>query len=70
MATYCKIVLKNYFPGETSVGIRREQDQRMQESTFPSRKPSRSSSMRPTSDVVESKADSWEKAQLRKINKR
>ncbi|KAF2311243.1 hypothetical protein GH714_021141 [Hevea brasiliensis] len=60
-----------------------EQDHRVQGTFMPARKPSRLASTKPMastdqrrkgtstrSEVVESKIDSWEKAQLRKINKR
>lgn len=61
--------------GETSARKPAEEDRRRQENAFPTRKPSRSSSVRPMnrqpfSQVVETKADSWEKDQLRKINRR
>eukprot|EP00258_Populus_trichocarpa_P026189 XP_024442208.1 uncharacterized protein LOC7453854 isoform X2 [Populus trichocarpa] len=61
--------------GETSARKPTEEDRRQQENAFPARKPSRSSSVRPMnrqplSQVVETKADSWEKDQLRKINRR
>ncbi|XP_011013144.1 PREDICTED: remorin [Populus euphratica] len=61
--------------GETSARKPTEEDRRQQENAFPTRKPSRSSSARPMnrqplSQVVETKADSWEKDQLRKINRR
>ncbi|XP_015571992.1 remorin 1.4 isoform X2 [Ricinus communis] len=70
--------------GEASIRKPAQEDKRVQESAAtPSRKPSRSASIRPVvsvdqrqrststrRDAVEDKIDSWEKAQLRKINKR
>ncbi|XP_050224638.1 remorin 1.4 isoform X2 [Mercurialis annua] len=71
--------------GETSTRKPAERDQRLPENSavMSSRKPSRSASMRPMismdqrqrsnstrRSVAEDKVDTWEKAQLRKINKR
>ncbi|KAJ6293719.1 hypothetical protein OIU76_021892 [Salix suchowensis] len=71
--------------GETSARKPTEEYRKQRENAFPSRKPSRSSSVRPVnkqpsdtklmrnstlSQVVETRADSWEKDQLRKINGR
>ncbi|KAJ9140517.1 hypothetical protein P3X46_031156 [Hevea brasiliensis] len=69
--------------GESSIRNPAEQDHRVQGTFMPARKPSRLASTKPMastdqrrkgtstrSEVVESKIDSWEKAQLRKINKR
>lgn len=63
-----------------------EQDQRTLESVFPSRYPNRTTSTRPSTpadrnqnrkgnsrghgNVMESKADAWEKAQMKKIQNR
>ena len=48
-----------------------ERDYRRQESTLPTSKPVRPSSARPmTMEVVETKADAWEKAEMEKVNKR
>ena len=62
-----------------------ELDYRRQESTLPASKPGRSSSDRPMTmevgdrrwkgyysqrNVVETKADAWEKAEMEKVNKR
>ncbi|XP_022738000.1 remorin 4.1-like [Durio zibethinus] len=71
--------------GETSSRKSMEQDYRRQESTLPTTKPRRSSAARPMTkeaedqrmkgtysplNVLETKADAWEKAQLEKVNKR
>ncbi|KAJ4831251.1 hypothetical protein Tsubulata_014567 [Turnera subulata] len=69
--------------GETSTARQKQQDQRAQESSMTSRKPSRSTSMRlknpadqkqrgnsSRGDVMDDKVGSWEKAQLLKIHKR
>lgn len=66
--------------GETSSRESMERDYRRQETTLPSSKPGRSSSARAVTgeageqrwkgNVVESKADAWEKAEMEKVNKR
>ncbi|XP_017972438.1 PREDICTED: eukaryotic translation initiation factor 3 subunit A isoform X1 [Theobroma cacao] len=71
--------------GETSSRKSKEQDYRRQESALTTRKPGHSSSARPMTmeagdqrwkgnssqlNVVETKADAWEKAQTEKVNRR
>ncbi|EOY21977.1 Uncharacterized protein TCM_014147 [Theobroma cacao] len=71
--------------GETSSRKSKEQDYRRQESALTTRKPGHSSSARPMTmeagdqrwkgnssqlNVVETKADAWEKAQMEKVNRR